>query len=135
MNNFFKTLVRTGGVNMVNRNLGINTYQIFKRNFSNSNYPKRMRAVLQTGIGGYETLYIGETDVPKLKEDEVLVKVEAFALNRADIAQRQGKHSPQKGMSNVLGKEKIYYRIYVKRDFLPNILHYSSCGYVFLSFL
>jgi tumor protein p53-inducible protein 3 len=69
-----------------------------------------MKAVLQTGVGGYETLYIGEVPLPVPKEDEVLIKVEAFALNRADLAQREGILPPQKvshhnPISNLLGLE------------------------------
>ena len=54
-------------------------------NFTRRSFCDKIRAVLQTGIGGYETLYVGETEMPKLKEDEVLMKVEAFSLNRADM--------------------------------------------------
>lgn len=72
---------------------------------SNSKSQPRMKAIMQSGIGGYETLYIGETDIPKEKEGEVLMKVEAFALNRADILQRLGKYPPPKGSSSILGLE------------------------------
>jgi tumor protein p53-inducible protein 3 len=83
-----------------------------KKHFSiQSNIPMRMKAILQTGIGGYETLFTGETDVPKLKDGEVLIKVEAFALNRADILQRLGKYPAPKGASSILGLECSGYLI------------------------
>ena len=85
------------------------TFKVFskitRRGFCNEFQLKKMRAVMQTGIGGYDTLYIGETDIPEPKIDEVLIKVEAFALNRADISQRQGKFPPPKGATSVLGLE------------------------------
>ncbi|CAF0971161.1 unnamed protein product, partial [Rotaria sordida] len=37
-----------------------------------------MRAVLLKGFGDCDNLYIGETNVPEIKDDEVLVKVHAF---------------------------------------------------------
>ena len=39
------------------------------------------------------------------REDEVLVRVEATAVNRADILQRQGKYPPLPGVTEVIGLE------------------------------
>lgn len=65
-----------------------------------------MKAILQRGIGGAETLYIGETaDLSPPEADEIVVKVRATALNRADILQREGKYPPPKGESTILGLE------------------------------
>ncbi|TNE70839.1 NAD(P)H-quinone oxidoreductase [bacterium] len=64
-----------------------------------------MKAILQEKFGGSETLYLGETEIPKLKEREVLVRVKSTALNRADISQREGKYPPPKGESEILGLE------------------------------
>lgn len=44
-----------------------------------------MKAVVCNGFGGPEVLGIGEVEIPRLDKDEVLIKVEASALNRADI--------------------------------------------------
>lgn len=79
--------------------------RVYRKNFCTDLGLKKMRAIMQTGVGGWETLYLGETDVPKCQVDEVLMKVEAFALNRADLAQRQGKLMPLKGGSSLLGLE------------------------------
>jgi len=50
----------------------------------------KMRAVLvKDGRGPSDALYIGEVDKPTAKEGEVIVKVVAFGLNRADIHIRQ----------------------------------------------
>ncbi|XP_069461968.1 quinone oxidoreductase PIG3 isoform X3 [Ambystoma mexicanum] len=55
--------------------------------------------------GGPEKLYVKEVLKPKLKEGEVLIQVQASALNRADLLQRQGKYPPPKGASELLGLE------------------------------
>lgn len=50
-------------------------------------------------------MYLGEIPAPEPLEKEVLVKVEASALNRADILQRKGLYPPPVGASEVLGME------------------------------
>ncbi|KAJ9168913.1 hypothetical protein P3X46_020390 [Hevea brasiliensis] len=64
-----------------------------------------MKAVVITALGGPEVLQLQEVDDPQIKDDEVLVKVEATALNRADTLQRIGKHPPPKGASPYPGLE------------------------------
>lgn len=64
-----------------------------------------MRAVQQNQFGGVEELYIGEVANPVKKAEQMLVKVHAFALNRADLLQRQGKYPPPEGESDILGLE------------------------------
>lgn len=64
-----------------------------------------MKAVLMRGTGGVEVLHIGEHPDPLMKEDELLVRIRATALNRADLLQRRGKHPPPKGVPNILGLE------------------------------
>jgi len=64
-----------------------------------------MKAVLMSGLGGIEFLFIGEHPDPAMKEDDLLVRVRATALNRADLLQRRGKHPPPKGVPNILGLE------------------------------
>ncbi|NWU12376.1 QORX oxidoreductase, partial [Cephalopterus ornatus] len=55
--------------------------------------------------GGPENLYMKEVMKPSPEEGEVLVKVSASALNRADLLQRRGKYPPPKGTSDILGLE------------------------------
>ncbi|XP_010220153.1 PREDICTED: quinone oxidoreductase PIG3 [Tinamus guttatus] len=55
--------------------------------------------------GGPENLYVKEVPKPHPGEGEVLVKVAASALNRADLLQRRGKYPPPKGASEILGLE------------------------------
>ncbi|TSA00750.1 MAG: NAD(P)H-quinone oxidoreductase [Deltaproteobacteria bacterium] len=64
-----------------------------------------MKAVLMSGLGGIEFLHIAEHPDPVMKEDELLVRIRATALNRADLLQRRGKHPPPKGVPDILGLE------------------------------
>lgn len=64
-----------------------------------------MKAVLIKAFGGPENLYIGDWEKPQPKPHELLVKVQATALNRADIMQRKGQYPPPPGDSPILGLE------------------------------
>ncbi|XP_062494416.1 quinone oxidoreductase PIG3 [Pezoporus occidentalis] len=55
--------------------------------------------------GGPENLYVKHVTKPNPGEGEVLVKVSASALNRADLLQRRGKYLPPEGASDILGLE------------------------------
>jgi len=50
-------------------------------------------------------LEVRETSLPEVKDDEVLIKVKAAGLNRADIAQKNGSYPPPPGASEILGLE------------------------------
>lgn len=67
--------------------------------------PNKMKAVLLKEFGDRENLYIGEADVPKINDDEVLVKVHAFGVNRADTMQRKGQYPPPPGVTDIMGLE------------------------------
>ena len=62
-----------------------------------------MQAVIVNQPGGAEQLSIGEVPTPEPGESELLIRVEAAAVNRADIFQRQGKYPPPEGASEILG--------------------------------
>ncbi|MCL6517527.1 NAD(P)H-quinone oxidoreductase [Alicyclobacillus sp.] len=64
-----------------------------------------MRAVCMKEFGGPEVLYLGEAPDPKPGPGELLVRVRATALNRADLLQRRGLYPPPPGASEVLGLE------------------------------
>ncbi|MDF2177575.1 NAD(P)H-quinone oxidoreductase [Aliiglaciecola sp. CAU 1673] len=51
------------------------------------------------------TLRIEQMPAPEAGVEEVIVAVEAFGINRADLLQREGKYPPPKGESPVLGLE------------------------------
>ena len=49
-----------------------------------------MKAIISNGFGGPEVLSLGEAAKPEINENEILIKVAATALNRADTLQREG---------------------------------------------
>lgn len=62
----------------------------------------KMQAVLHDGD---TPLTLGEVKKPKLRVNEVLVRVRASGLNRADLLQRKGMYPPPKGASSIMGLE------------------------------
>lgn len=64
-----------------------------------------MKAVLVEKAGGPENMRIGNYPNPEPQAQEILVRVAATALNRADTLQRQGKYPPPFGASPILGLE------------------------------
>ncbi|KAK8524431.1 hypothetical protein V6N13_015454 [Hibiscus sabdariffa] len=64
-----------------------------------------MKAVVITTAGGPDVLQLKQVDEPEIRDDEVLIKVEATALNRADTLQRKGSYPPPKGASPYPGLE------------------------------
>ncbi len=64
-----------------------------------------MKAVLYDRPGDPGVLYVGETPDPVPGPDEVLVRVHAAGVNRADTAQRRGNYPPPEGASPILGLE------------------------------
>lgn len=56
-----------------------------------------MRAVLFTGKGGPEVIEVRELPDPRPSRGEVVVRVRAAALNRADLLQRRGLYPPPPG--------------------------------------
>ena len=64
-----------------------------------------MRAVVVTEPGGPDQLTIAEVPDPVAGPGELLVRVVAAGVNRADLLQRQGFYPPPKGISDVIGLE------------------------------
>lgn len=64
-----------------------------------------MRAILIDNPGPDSRLVICEQPRPICGANQLLIKVKATALNRADILQRQGKYPPPTGESNIPGLE------------------------------
>ena len=56
--------------------------------------PKRMKAVVTAGNGGYDKLVYGDVDVPVPGSGEVLIRVLAAGVNNTDINTRLGWYSP-----------------------------------------
>ncbi|WP_247232792.1 NAD(P)H-quinone oxidoreductase [Telluribacter sp. SYSU D00476] len=64
-----------------------------------------MQAILLKEPGSADQLYLGEWPTPEPASHEILVRVQATALNRADLLQREGKYPPPEGASPILGLE------------------------------
>ena len=56
-----------------------------------------MQAVWISKFGGPEVLEVRSVGKPVIHDDQVLVRVRASSLNRADLLQRQGKYPPPPG--------------------------------------
>jgi NADPH2:quinone reductase len=56
-----------------------------------------MQAVWISTFGGPEVLEVRTVGKPTINDDQVLVRVRASSLNRADLLQRQGKYPPPPG--------------------------------------
>lgn len=64
-----------------------------------------MKAILFEKFGEPDVLTLGERDKPVPKSEEILIKVYATAINRADLLQRRGKYPAPEGASDILGLE------------------------------
>jgi NADPH:quinone reductase len=64
-----------------------------------------MRTVLMEGTGGPEVLRLGEAPAPRPGEGQVLLRIAATSVNRADLQQRAGNYPPPPGESEILGLE------------------------------
>ncbi|HWB70656.1 MAG TPA: NAD(P)H-quinone oxidoreductase [Egibacteraceae bacterium] len=64
-----------------------------------------MKAVAVTDPGGPKVLALVDRPDPEPGPDELLVRVRATALNRADVLQRQGAYPPPPGTTDILGLE------------------------------
>lgn len=64
-----------------------------------------MRAVTAPAPGGVDALVIVDRPVPEPAPGEVLIRVTAAGVNRADLLQRQGFYNPPTGATDILGLE------------------------------
>jgi putative PIG3 family NAD(P)H quinone oxidoreductase len=64
-----------------------------------------MKAVIVEKPGDENALKIGDVPEPSIKPDEILIRVRAAGVNRADIMQRQGFYPPPPGASEIIGME------------------------------
>jgi putative PIG3 family NAD(P)H quinone oxidoreductase len=64
-----------------------------------------MKAVLAAKFGDESVLRLADAPDPVLHDDEILIRVRAAGLNRADILQRQGLYPPPPGASEIIGLE------------------------------
>src|SRR3954449_8824946 len=64
-----------------------------------------MRMTRLTRFGGTDALRIDEAEIPRPGKGEVLIRVGAAGVNRADLHQREGRYPPPPGASEILGLE------------------------------
>jgi len=64
-----------------------------------------MKAVIVEKPGDENALKIGEVADPAIEPDQILIRVRAAGVNRADILQRQGFYPPPPGASDIIGME------------------------------
>ena len=64
-----------------------------------------MKAILPREPGPPEVLELRDVEVPNPGPHEVLIKVAAAGINRADLLQRQGHYQPPPGISPIPGLE------------------------------
>jgi putative PIG3 family NAD(P)H quinone oxidoreductase len=64
-----------------------------------------VKAIVAREPGGPDVLELREVEAPNLRPDEVLIKVAAAGVNRADLVQRQGHYRPPPGASSIIGLE------------------------------
>ena len=64
-----------------------------------------MKAILIDQPGDPSVMHLGDAPDPMPNSDELLVRVRATAINRADTMQRKGSYPPPEGASPILGME------------------------------
>lgn len=67
--------------------------------------PATMHAIVQTDADDPQSLELTQVDIPQLRAGEVLVKVAASGVNRADLLQAKGAYPPPPGASELIGLE------------------------------
>lgn len=67
--------------------------------------PNEMTYVDLPSPGGAENMVLARGPLPKVAPGDILVRVEAFGVNRPDILQRKGDYPPPPGASPILGLE------------------------------
>jgi NADPH:quinone reductase len=63
-------------------------------------YSKNMKTIIVTQLGAPEVLQIQDRPIPSPASHEVLIKVHAAGVNRADILMRQGRYGVQSAPPN-----------------------------------
>ncbi|MGP9801133.1 NAD(P)H-quinone oxidoreductase [Rheinheimera sp. NSM] len=70
-----------------------------------ANIPSTMQAIAVVNAGNDSTLRVEQRPVPQPSAEQLLVKVAAAGINRADLMQRRGLYPPPVGDSDILGLE------------------------------
>ena len=67
--------------------------------------PLAAPAVEISSFGGPDNLRLVDLAIPEIGPDDVLIRIEAAGVNRADAVQRMGHYPPPPGESEILGLE------------------------------
>ena len=67
--------------------------------------PPMMQAICVENAGKHSQLVIAQRPVPEINAEQLLIKVAAAGVNRADLMQRRGLYPPPPGDSDILGLE------------------------------
>lgn len=70
-----------------------------------SHLPATMRYVAVTGAGAADVMHISQGPLPKIGNDDVLIKVAYAGVNRPDLLQRAGSYAPPPTASPIMGLE------------------------------
>jgi NADPH:quinone reductase len=70
-----------------------------------ANIPDRMNAIEFRAPGGAEVIRLASRPVPEPAKGELLLKVAAAGLNRADVMQREGRYPMPPGVTDIPGLE------------------------------
>lgn len=65
----------------------------------------QMRAIQEEQHGDPDVLTLSQVPLPQVKAGQVLLKIKAAGVNRADAVQRQGYYPPPPGASSIYGLE------------------------------
>lgn len=82
-----------------------------------SSVPSTMRAIV---VNAENNLTVADIPTPTPGPDEVLVRVAAAGINRADLMQRQGLYPPPPGITDVMGMEISGTVVALGRDVGPD---------------
>jgi len=86
-----------------------------------------MKALLAIDKGNKTVMTPGNYPDPVPGDYELLVKIEATALNRADLLQKSGKYPPPEGVSPILGLEMAGIVV----DTGPQVTRYNTGDHVY----
>ncbi|WP_403022087.1 NAD(P)H-quinone oxidoreductase [Salinibacterium sp. GXW1014] len=87
-----------------------------------------MRAVVATGPAEHRELEIIMAPIPLVHAGDVLIKVSAAGVNRADVMQRKGNYDPPPGETEILGLECSGTIVAAGKDVDPGLLGAEVCA-------
>ncbi len=87
-----------------------------------------MKAIQFLSAGGPDVIHLTERPRPVPQNGEVLIRVVAAGMNRADILQRMGQHPPPQGVTDIPGLEVSGYIDSVGPDVETSLVGQPVCA-------